>query len=170
MAQIAIEGMRFYAYHGFYEEEQVIGGDYIIDVYIQTDITLAALSDELEATINYETVYVTCRLEMQKKVKLLETIVHRILEKLKFQYQNMLGARIRIRKMNPVLGGPVKNTYVEEAVSFVKPCSRCGNPFICYEDDNCWCKDVRFFPKTKEGISRSYKGCICKNCQMEFAG
>ena len=31
------KGMEFYAYHGFYQEEQLIGGDYVVDVYVHTD-------------------------------------------------------------------------------------------------------------------------------------
>jgi hypothetical protein len=57
VGQIAIEGMQFYAHHGFYKEEQVIGGQYEVDVYMNTDIEGAATTDRLEMTVNYERVY-----------------------------------------------------------------------------------------------------------------
>ena len=37
MAVIALEGMRFFAYHGFYPEENIIGTNYVVDVYITAD-------------------------------------------------------------------------------------------------------------------------------------
>jgi len=33
---IGLEGMEFFAYHGFYTEEQKIGTTFIVDVYIST--------------------------------------------------------------------------------------------------------------------------------------
>ena len=63
MSQIALEGMRFYAYHGFYEEEQIIGNNYVIDVYIKTNFSEAAETDDLYKTINYE----NCLLDLPKR-------------------------------------------------------------------------------------------------------
>ena len=53
MQQISLEGMRFYAYHGVYEEEQIIGNYYTVDVYIHTDFSKASESDDIFETINY---------------------------------------------------------------------------------------------------------------------
>ena len=41
MALISIEGMRFRAFHGLYPEEQVLGSDFLLDVWIDTDISKA---------------------------------------------------------------------------------------------------------------------------------
>ena len=41
MATISIEGMEFHAYHGCFEEEQVIGNTFMVDVHMETDTTLA---------------------------------------------------------------------------------------------------------------------------------
>ena len=42
MAKVGLEGVKFFAYHGFYEEEQQIGGEYILDVFVETNINSAA--------------------------------------------------------------------------------------------------------------------------------
>ncbi|MDX5443432.1 MAG: dihydroneopterin aldolase, partial [Hymenobacteraceae bacterium] len=47
MGQIALEGMEFFAFHGFYDEEQKIGNKYGVDLYIKTDLHAAAESDDL---------------------------------------------------------------------------------------------------------------------------
>ena len=54
MGQIALEGMEFFAFHGFYDEEQKIGNKYGVDLYLTTDLKRAATSDDLHETVNYE--------------------------------------------------------------------------------------------------------------------
>ena len=65
MALIALEGVHFYAYHGFYEEEQIIGNNFILDVYVEANTGLAARTDDLFSTVNYETIYRICQMEMR---------------------------------------------------------------------------------------------------------
>ncbi|MFT5645393.1 MAG: dihydroneopterin aldolase, partial [Aureispira sp.] len=100
MGLIALEGMEFYAYHGFYPEEQLIGGDYIIDVYLETDFDEAANQDALEVTINYETIYRIVKVEMQKNSKLLETIAQRIINKIIGICTTVEGLKVRVTKKN----------------------------------------------------------------------
>ena len=69
MSKVALEGMQFYAFHGFYEEEQLIGNYFVVDVYVDTNFMGAAQSDDLGGTVNYETIYFICRLEMKKTSK-----------------------------------------------------------------------------------------------------
>ncbi|RZK29989.1 MAG: dihydroneopterin aldolase, partial [Hymenobacter sp.] len=33
MGQIALEGLEFFAFHGYYDEEQKIGNKYGVDIY-----------------------------------------------------------------------------------------------------------------------------------------
>jgi len=130
MAIIALEGMRFFAYHGFYEEEQIIGNDFILDVYVNADTELAAYADELyadpailkeedptegkekPATVNYETIFLICQAEMRKPAKLLETLVERIAEHIMEYFDNAEGVIVRLKKLHPPLGGRVGCAWV----------------------------------------------------------
>jgi dihydroneopterin aldolase len=47
MALIALEGMKFYAFHGVYEAERVLGNDYVVDVTVETGIAVASASDSI---------------------------------------------------------------------------------------------------------------------------
>jgi dihydroneopterin aldolase len=113
MALIALEGMHFYAFHGFHIEEQIIGNHYYLDVYINTHIAGAAASDDLFATVNYETVYLICQAEMRRPAKLLETLTRNIVQRLLMHFDRAQGVRVRVRKMNPPLGGAVDSAFVE---------------------------------------------------------
>ncbi len=113
MALIALEGIHFYAYHGFYEEERCIGNHYYVDVYLNAGITRAAASDDLYSTVNYETVYFICQSEMKKPTKLLETLAQTIADRIQGQFDYVQGVRVRVRKMHPPLGGQVHSAFVE---------------------------------------------------------
>lgn len=113
MATIALEGMHFYAYHGFYEEERIIGGNYLLDVYVSTNTIFAAKTDDLFKTVNYETVYFICQSEMKKSSQLIETVAQRILNRIRDQFDYVQGVRIRLRKLNPPVDGQVDSAYIE---------------------------------------------------------
>lgn len=114
MTRIALEGMEFYAYHGFYDEESKMGGTFIVDVEVILKQSKGAASDALEYTVNYETIYFICKKEMKITSKLIENVAHRIMGKLKFQFWNQVESmKVRIRKQHPPLGGKVGSAVVE---------------------------------------------------------
>jgi dihydroneopterin aldolase len=112
MSLIAIEGMQFYAHHGYYYEEQKIGSQYTVDVYLRADLTAAAKEDALAKTINYENLYTICEEIMDKRAHLIETVTQRILDRLGDEYPNLQYAKVRVSKMNPPLKGTVERVYV----------------------------------------------------------
>ena len=114
MALIALEGMHFYAYHGFYEEERIIGGKYIVDIYIDANTNVAAATDDLYRTINYETVFRICQAEMRKPSKLIEALAQRIISKMSDMFgKKARNIKIRIKKLAPPLGGRVDCAFIE---------------------------------------------------------
>lgn len=171
MAIIAVEGMKFYAFHGVYEAEKVIGSDYMVDVYVQTVIAAAAKADEVETTINYESIFQICKLEMREPRQLLETVVNGIFQRMKGQFADMTALRVRVRKLNPPLGGQVAAAWVEEDQMFMQACPRCNKNFINYNPDDCWERFPNLHPATKETLLRQFGGkCLCNDCLKFYAG
>lgn len=115
MAIIALEGIHFHAFHGYYEEENLMGGEFLIDIYVTTaSVQKAAMSDDLDGTVNYETIYFICKAEMKKTSKMIETVAQRILDRLVYQYGDKVQSiKLRLKKLNPPLGGKVACAYVE---------------------------------------------------------
>jgi dihydroneopterin aldolase len=124
MAVIGLEGMRFNGPHGFYPEEGVLGNDFVVDVYIASNTRRAAISDDLGATVNYETVYLMVQSEMRKPVQLIETLAERILQRLSDFYESAQGMRVIVRKLNPPLGGQVGAAYIEVTTGIFQPKTR----------------------------------------------
>src|SRR5665648_482797 len=112
MGVIEIEGMEFYAYHGHFAEEQIVGNRFIVDLTLITDCTKAAISDNLEDALNYQAVYLIVNEEMQIKSHLLEHVAGRIINRLYEGYDTIEKAKVKISKLNPPMGGQIEKVSV----------------------------------------------------------
>jgi dihydroneopterin aldolase len=105
MGQIALEGMEFFAFHGYYDEEQKIGNKYGVDLYIRTDLYAAGNSDNLSHTINYEVLYRLVAEEMLAPARLLEHLGHRVIDRIMIRFPHIRSVKVSVSKFNPPLGG-----------------------------------------------------------------
>jgi len=169
MGLIAVEGMRFYAYHGFYNEEQKIGGDYLVDVYVHTNFKKAAREDALSGTINYETIYIATRIEMNKPTRLLETIATRIMNSLKNKFSTIQEIKVRISKLHPPIGGETARTFIEVGKNHRIKCAKTGDKMLCYDDHNCWCKELLIHEETRKMLDEKYDGCLSSEVLEPYA-
>lgn len=112
MSIIAIEGMEFYAYHGCFEEEKIIGTGFMVDLYFRTDTSEAEQTDELRKTVNYMKVYQVVKKEMDVSSNLLEHISRRILLAVQKEFPQVEWAKVKIQKLNPPLGGKIRSVSV----------------------------------------------------------
>ncbi len=112
MGYIELEGMEFYAYHGHFREEQVVGNKFIVDLQIGTDTDKAAKSDNLKDALDYQKVYELVSTEMSKKSFLLENIAGRIKERMLSDFPQISYLKLKVSKVNPPLGGKVQKVSV----------------------------------------------------------
>lgn len=113
MSTISIEGMEFFAYHGCFKEEQVIGTKFSIDLFMEVDTKKAEQTDQLEDTVNYQAVYLVVKKEMENKSNLLEHVGRRVLESIRLAFPQIESAKLKIRKLNPPLGGKMDFVSLE---------------------------------------------------------
>ena len=86
--KIAVKGASFFAYHGYYPEEQVTGHQFEVDVEVwMMHENLAG--DQLTETVNYENLYAICKAEMQLPRKLLETVAYGICERVRSRFSQV---------------------------------------------------------------------------------
>jgi len=112
MGQIIIEGMEFYAYHGHFEEEQVVGGNFLVDIIIDTDTDKAAKSDSLDDALDYQSIYQDIKVEMELTSYLLENITYRIMDRLFKNHSSIEHAILKVTKLNPPIGGRVNKVSI----------------------------------------------------------
>jgi dihydroneopterin aldolase len=113
MGRIAIEGMVFYAHHGYYHDEQKLGNRFAVDVYLDTDFRLAAESDNLPETINYEDVWKVVGETMKERAYLLEHVAYNVFRDISARFKSIQYLKVRITKFNPPIPGEVARTFVE---------------------------------------------------------
>lgn len=112
-AKIGLQDVRFHAPHGFFEEEHRMGNEFSVDVEVEASIGGAAQQDDLGGTVNYATIYYLVQAEMKKPTLLLEALAYRIGNRIQQQFDSVSSVKVRLRKLNPPLGGKVGAAFVE---------------------------------------------------------
>ncbi len=111
MATVSLKGMRFYAYHGYYEFERKIGNNFIVDVDIITSINRNP-NEFIESTVNYEEIYVVVNRFMLRKYRLLETLAFEIATEIKGMDSKVESVKVSLSKLAPPVGGKVDRAVV----------------------------------------------------------
>jgi dihydroneopterin aldolase len=112
IGRVALEGLEFHAFHGVYPHERESGNWFEVDVAVETDFSLAATTDELIGTVNYETLFRVIKTEMEQPSKLLETVAEKIANDVLDKFPNALSVHLTISKLNPPIGGKCKKATI----------------------------------------------------------
>ena len=108
---IALEDMIFYAFHGVYAEEQTLGREFRVSVYLECHVIIDG-DDRLSNTYNYEWIYEIVKEEMAIPRKLLETVAFHIAQKLRQKSNLLSSGEIRIYKEGLQLGGKIGRSLI----------------------------------------------------------
>ena len=108
MIIIAIQGAEFFAYHGFYPEEQKMGNKFIVDVEVSFEPLSSLTDDKIANTVDYEQLYRIVTETMKRTMKLIETVAQAIADKIKEQFPFVGHVKVTIKKMNPPFNGKVE--------------------------------------------------------------
>lgn len=114
MGKISIEGMEFFAYHGCFKEEQIIGTRFQVDLEIITNTEKAEISDNITDTVNYQTIYLLIKEKMFENSHLLEHLARKIIDTLKTHFTQIEQIEVKVSKLNPALahGGKIDKVSV----------------------------------------------------------
>lgn len=115
---VALRDVKFYAFHGFYPEEQLTGNHFLVDVEV-TFVPLEGDTENLAHTVNYEVVNTVVMQEMQRTQKLLETVVKNIITTLIETYPFLQTIVVGIRKLHPPMPGEIGHSFVQ--LSYTSP-------------------------------------------------
>lgn len=115
---IELVNMEFYAYHGCFREEQIIGNKFTVTLTVETDLSIPAESDELSDAVNYQELYKLVKKEMEITSKLLEHVAKRIVVSIHQSFPAIKKITVSISKLNPPVGGKVEASRVVFTKSF----------------------------------------------------
>lgn len=109
---IEVNGIKVYAFHGCLEEEGKIGGNYLVDVMLNTNFSIAAKTDDITQTIDYVDINKIVCEEMAIRSKLIEHVGQRIINRIKQEIKNIDFLKIKVTKICPPINGDVDNVAI----------------------------------------------------------
>lgn len=112
MGIIRLNQIKIFANHGCLREEEVIGGNYEVDVEMHTNFLEAAKNDDLTKTIDYVSVNRIVEEEMAIRSKLIEQVAWRIGKRMKKDFPALIKAMVTVKKLNPPINGNVREVSV----------------------------------------------------------
>ena len=99
MGLIKVEGIKLYAYHGHLPEEAILGGHFLINVYVNTDTTLVEKSDELEDTVDYVKIIDVVKEQMLIRSNMIECPAARIADNI-LLLKHVIDVKVEVEKLN----------------------------------------------------------------------
>ena len=112
MGTVRVENIRVYARHGCLPEETVIGSDYLVTIQVKTNLSKAAVSDNLSDTVDYVHINKIVEEEMEVPSKLLEHVAKRISDRLFNEISLVKKSKISVSKINPPMNGDVEKVTI----------------------------------------------------------
>lgn len=111
---ISLKGLRFFAYHGYHEEESIVGNSFEVEVAIT--YKAESIISSIHQTINYVQVYEQVKAVMSQPQKLLETVAMLLAENLHKEFRSIQKVVISITKLT----APISNFTGSVGVSYTK--------------------------------------------------
>ena len=113
MGIIRLKNMQFYGFHGVNESEKKLGGRFEVDVELNLSLNSSCLSDDLEDTIDYESVYKIIESCVKRdKFYLIEALANSIAKNILNNHE-LESILVRVRKPNAPLNGVLDTVEVE---------------------------------------------------------
>ena len=109
MGKLIVAGMKFHAYHGCNPEEAKVGGNYLVDVTVDTDFSKPSSSDKLSDAVDYVAIYDIAKLEMSVRSHLIEHVAKRIHDSVRKKFPEVKKIKVKVEKLNPPIGGEAKS-------------------------------------------------------------
>ena len=100
MGLITVEGIRVFAYHGHLPEEAVLGGHFIINVWVTADTIEVEKTDDLNHTVDYVRVIEIVKEQMTNRSNMIERPAKRIVDAI-LLLQTVQKVKVEIEKIQP---------------------------------------------------------------------
>ena len=113
MAIISLTGLRARGFHGVLPAERAAGQVFLVDLDLEVDITQAAATDDVEATVNYaEVAAVVEALITGTPVNLIETLAVRIADAVLEDFARVREVTVTVNKPQAPIPSDFQNVAV----------------------------------------------------------
>ena len=112
MGLITAEGIRVFAYHGHLPEEAVLGGHFIVNVWVEADTTVVEKTDNLNDTVDYVKIIDIVKEQMAIRADMIEVPARRIVDAI-LPLHKVKKVKVEVGKIQP----PIDATFDKISVT-----------------------------------------------------
>ena len=112
MGLITAEGIRVFAYHGHLPEEAVLGGHFIVNVWVEADTSEVEKTDHLNDTVDYVRIIEIVKEQMGIRANMIELPAKRIVEAI-LPLNKVQKVKVELEKIQP----PIDATFDKISVT-----------------------------------------------------
>ena len=112
MGLITVEGIRVFAYHGHLPEEAVLGGHFIVNVWVTADTSEVEKTDDLNDTVDYVRIIEIVKEQMGIRANMIELPAKRIVEAI-LPLNKVQKVKVELEKIQP----PIDATFDKISVT-----------------------------------------------------
>jgi len=115
MVTIHLHNLVFYAHHGIYEEEQLAGSNYEVNLDVKFEEKKSGI-EEIDDTISYESLFSIVKKKMNAATPLLETVAESIIRSVRHEHKLVKEVSVTIYKIE----APIENMQGKAGVTVRK--------------------------------------------------
>jgi len=112
MGLITVEGIRVFAYHGHLPEEAVLGGHFIVNVWVTADASEVGKTDDLNDTVDYVRIIEIVKEQMAIRANMIEVPAKRIVNAI-LPLHKVQKVKVEVEKIQP----PIDATFDKISVT-----------------------------------------------------
>jgi len=112
MGLITVEGIRVFAYHGHLPEEAVLGGHFIVNVWVEADTSEVEKTDDLKHTVDYVKIIAIVKEQMAIRADMIEQPAKRIVDAI-LPLHKVQKVKVEVEKIQP----PIDATFNKISVT-----------------------------------------------------
>jgi len=112
MGLISVEGIRVFAYHGHLPEEAVLGGNFIVNVWVMADTSEVEKTDDLNDTVDYVKIIKIVKEQMAIRADMIEVPAKRIADTI-LSLNKVEKVKVEVEKVQP----PIESVFDKISVT-----------------------------------------------------
>ena len=112
MGLVTIEGIRIFAYHGHLPEEAILGGHFIINVWVTCETLEVEETDNLNHTVDYVQIIEVVKQQMSIRANMIEVPAKRIVDAI-LLLNKVQKVKVEVEKIQP----PINATFDKISVT-----------------------------------------------------
>ena len=112
MGLIIVEGIRVFAYNGHLPEEAILGGHFIVNIWVTADTSEVEKTDDLNDTVDYVKIIEIVKQQMAIRANMIEVPAKRIVDAILPLYK-VQKVKVEVEKIQP----PIDATFDKISVT-----------------------------------------------------